>query len=91
LDHIEKIEHILFVLNRTPKSADMRLPGCTLYPLKGNINGFYTVTVMANWRIIFRLEDGHAFDIELTSIERRIPRRIKNPLHPGRIVRQGVR
>ena len=64
-DHVEKVENILFVLNRAPKPEDMNLPGFRLHPLKGNLKGFYAVTVRANWRVIFPFEDGHAYDVDL--------------------------
>ena len=64
-DHVEKVENILFVLNRAPKPEDMNLPGFRLHPLKGNLKGFYAVTVRANWRVIFRFEEGHAYDVDL--------------------------
>jgi proteic killer suppression protein len=61
----EKVENILAVLNRATAPSDMDLPGFRLHPLKGNRQGFYGVTVRANWRVIFRFVDGHACDIEL--------------------------
>jgi proteic killer suppression protein len=35
-----------------------------LHPLKGKLQGFFSVTVRANRRIIFRFEGGEAFDID---------------------------
>jgi len=35
-----------------------------MHPLKGELQGFFSVTVRANWRIIFRFEGGEAFDID---------------------------
>jgi plasmid maintenance system killer protein len=37
-----------------------------LHPLKGDLKGFWSVTVRANWRIVFRFEGEDAFDVELT-------------------------
>ena len=42
----------------------MDLPGFRLHPLKGDFAGFRAVTVRANWRIVFRFEDGHAVDVD---------------------------
>jgi proteic killer suppression protein len=36
----------------------MHLPGFRLHPLKGALNGFWAVTVRANWRVIFRFDAG---------------------------------
>lgn len=43
----------------------MDLPGFRLHPLKGGFAGFWTVTVSANWRIVFRFEGNHASDVDL--------------------------
>jgi proteic killer suppression protein len=64
-DLLEKVENILAVLNRAAGSNDMDLPGFRLHPLKGDRKGFYGVTVRANWRVIFRFEEGNACDVEL--------------------------
>jgi proteic killer suppression protein len=62
---IEKIENILAVLNRARVPSDMSLPGFRLHPLKGRLKGFWSVTVRANWRVIFRFRDGHVWDVDL--------------------------
>jgi proteic killer suppression protein len=64
-DLIDKVENILATLDAagTPQSLD--LPGYRLHPLKGGRKEFWAVTVRANWRIIFRFENGDAFDVEL--------------------------
>ena len=35
-----------------------------LNSLKGNLKGFYAVTVRANWRVIFRFADRDVFDVD---------------------------
>jgi proteic killer suppression protein len=42
----------------------MNLPGYRLHALKGDLKGFYAVTVRANWRVIFRFKDRGADDID---------------------------
>jgi proteic killer suppression protein len=64
-DHVEKIENILAVLNRAQQPEDMNLPGFHLHALKGDLKGFWSVTVRANWRVIFRLHNGDAYDVDL--------------------------
>ena len=64
-DYVEKIENILAVLNRARAAEDMSLPGFRLHALKGDLKGFYAVTVRANYRVIFRFVNGHAFDVDL--------------------------
>jgi proteic killer suppression protein len=64
-DHVAKIERILARLDQSDEVGNMGLPGFSLHPLKGDLAGFWAVTVQANWRIIFRFEDGHAYDVDL--------------------------
>ena len=49
---------------RPPPKRTADLPGFRLHPLKGAYTGFWAVTVRANWRVVFRFEDGHAADID---------------------------
>jgi proteic killer suppression protein len=64
-DLVETVERILTVLDAaiTPQALD--LPRYRLHQLKGDRKGYWAVTVRANWRIIFRFEDGHALEVEL--------------------------
>ena len=64
-DQLEKIEHILFVLSRARKPEDVNLPGFHLHSLKGEMKGLWAVTVRANWRVTFRVEEGEACDVDL--------------------------
>lgn len=52
-------------LNQATTPQALNLPGYRLHPLKGGLHGFWSVTVRANWRIIFRFEGEDAFDVEL--------------------------
>lgn len=60
-----KIGRILARLNEAMTVQDMGLPGYRLHPLKGELGGFWAVTVSGNWRIIFRFENGNAYDVDL--------------------------
>jgi proteic killer suppression protein len=35
----------------------MDLPGFRLHPLKGDLAGYWAVSVSGNWRIVFRYEN----------------------------------
>ncbi len=59
------VEEILSMLDEAVIREDLDLPGYRLHPLKGTLKGFWSMTVNANWRIIFRLEDGHVYDVQL--------------------------
>jgi toxin HigB-1 len=63
-DHVDKIKRILARLDRASLPEHMDLPGWRLHPLKGDLAGFWGVTVQSNWRITFRFEDGHATDLD---------------------------
>jgi proteic killer suppression protein len=62
--HVTVLRDILARLDAAEAIADMDLPGFRLHPLKGDLKGFWAVTVRANWRVIFRFEDGEALDID---------------------------
>jgi proteic killer suppression protein len=42
------------------------VPGWRLHPLKGDLRGYWSLTVSGNWRLVFRFVDGDAFDLDLT-------------------------
>ena len=62
---MRKLRQILGVLHAAETVDALRLPTFGLHPLKGELKGFWAVTVRANWRVIFRFEDGKAFDVDL--------------------------
>lgn len=64
-DLIDKIERILTVLDAASVPQALDLPGYRLHQLKGDWKGYWSVTVRANWRIVFRFENGHACDVAL--------------------------
>lgn len=61
---VDKIKRVLARLGRASEPRHMDLPGWRLYPLKGELAGFWSVTISANWRIVFRFESGDATDID---------------------------
>jgi toxin HigB-1 len=63
-EHVIKLGDILARLDAASTATDMRLPGFDLHPLKGNLKGFWAITVRANWRGIFRFAEGEAFDVD---------------------------
>jgi proteic killer suppression protein len=63
-DQVERIKTVLARLDRASKPEHMNLPGWRLHPLKGELAGFWSVTVTANWRIIWRFETGDATDVD---------------------------
>lgn len=63
-EHAEKLSDILARLDVAERVEDMDLPAFHLHALKGDRRGFWAVTVRANWRVIFRFEDGSALDVD---------------------------
>jgi proteic killer suppression protein len=64
-DLVDTVQEILTVIDDAASPQDLNLPGYRLHPLKGELKGFWSVTVRANWRIIFRFQGADAFDVEL--------------------------
>ena len=64
-DLLNMVEDILARLDEADSPQALNLPGYRLHPLKGELSGFWSVTVRANWRVIFRFQGADAFDIEL--------------------------
>ena len=62
--HVERLRDILARLDAAGAIADMDLPGFRLHSLKGELKGFWAVTVRANWRVTFRLIEGDALDVD---------------------------
>ena len=61
---IVRIENILSALQYSKTLEDLSRPAFRLHPLKGELKGFWAVTVRANWRIIFRFNDGIVRDVD---------------------------
>ena len=63
-EHREKLRDILARLDAAGDPQDMDIPGFGLHALRGDLRGFWAVTVRANWRVIFRFADGNACDVD---------------------------
>jgi len=63
-DHVAKLKRILARLEQAAQPSDLALPGWRLHPLKGRLGGFWSVTVQANWRVIFRFEKSDVTDVD---------------------------
>ena len=61
----DKIARILARLDEASEAVDTDLPGFRLHRLKGNLAGFWSVTVSGNRRVILRFEGRHASDVDL--------------------------
>jgi proteic killer suppression protein len=61
-DHAKRLARLLTFLNQATGPEDLDLPGWRLHPLKGELAGFWSLTVNGNWRVIFRFT---GLDVEL--------------------------
>jgi len=62
---VEKLSDILLAIEEAAHPDEVGLfPGWRLHPLKGELKGFWSVSMSGNWRIIFRFEEGDAFDLD---------------------------
>ena len=63
---LSRVRDVLFALDQANRVGDMAAyPGWRLHALKGNLRGFWSVSVSGNWRVIFRFERGMAYDVDL--------------------------
>jgi proteic killer suppression protein len=64
----DKLRKLLFAIETATTIEQLdRFPGWRLHPMKGDLKGFWSLTVTGNWRLIF-LHDavsGTAADIDL--------------------------
>ena len=63
-EHVDKIARVLAQLNKSARPADKDLPGFHLHPLRGDLAGFWSVTIRANWRIVFRFQIEDVTDVD---------------------------
>jgi proteic killer suppression protein len=64
-EHVRKIKQILALLDAANSLSGLDLQTYRLHPLKGDLKGFWSMTIRANWRIIFRFDDGNVSDVDL--------------------------
>jgi toxin HigB-1 len=63
-DHARKLAQILDLLDAADVPGEMNFAGSFLHSLKGDLKGFFAVRASGNWRVIFRMEQGDAFDVD---------------------------
>ncbi len=62
--HVKNLRLRLAALDSAEVIEDMDLPGFRLHPLKGDMQGRWSITVNANWRITFEFVDGNAYILD---------------------------
>lgn len=64
-DQVARIALALSDLDEALRAQDLNLPGYRLHALKGDMRGFWSIWISANWRITFRFEGGDAVEVDL--------------------------
>ena len=64
-DVIDKIRLILSALEEAGSINDLNQPSFRLHRLKGDFEGYWSVTVRANWRIVFQFKGDKASNVDL--------------------------
>jgi proteic killer suppression protein len=64
--HVSKIRLILTRLDAAKFPKELNVPGYDLHQLKGTLDGFWSVRVDKNFRIIFRIEQENSHDVDYT-------------------------
>ena len=62
---MERISTLLTYVDSAKVIEDLDIPSLRLHALKGELKGYWAITLRANWRIIFRFADGAASAVEL--------------------------
>lgn len=61
-----RLRRILLAVDAAEQISELRLyPGWRLHQLRGDLRGFWSISVSGNWRVVFRFKDGDAFDVDL--------------------------
>lgn len=55
--HAKRLREQLTALNVANEPEDLKRPGWRLHGLVGDRTGFFSITVQANWRVVFRFDD----------------------------------
>jgi toxin HigB-1 len=62
--HAERLRKQLFALDHARGPKDMNAPGWRLHPLHGSLEGYWSVDVSGNWRLIFAFEGEEAVHVD---------------------------
>ena len=62
--HAAKLRRILALLDVATAPADLNIPSFKLHPLKGEMQGCWSIWVNGNWRVTFRFI---GVDVELVN------------------------
>ncbi len=64
-DLVPRIRRMLTALDEATVPRHVDLSGWRLHPMKGSRSGQWSLRVSANWRLVFRFDEGEAVDVDL--------------------------
>ena len=62
--HVARLRLIVTMLNAATNARQMDAPGLRLHPLKGKPEGRWAVDVDENFRVVFRFEREHVYEVD---------------------------
>ena len=66
---VKRITVILPALDVAQGPQDLTLLGLRMHPLKGNLRGYWSVSVSGNWRLVFRFDGQDVYDLDLVDYQ----------------------
>ena len=64
-DLVPRIRRMLTALDEATVPRHVDLPGWRLHLLTGDRSGHWSLRISANWRLVFRFDDGEVVDVDL--------------------------
>jgi proteic killer suppression protein len=65
-DCVARLKRLVSALGAAESLDELEtVPGWRLHPLKGELKGFWSLSVTGNWRLIFSWSNGRAEDLDL--------------------------
>ena len=63
---LNRLKRLLSALHAADELASLEtVPGWRLHPLKGDLIGYWSLSVSGNWRLVFKWQNGTANDLDL--------------------------
>ena len=64
--YVQRIRLILALLNAVERPDEINIPFGNVHPLKGDLQGYLSISVSRNWRLIFQVDEaGNVHDVDL--------------------------
>ncbi|WP_026750934.1 type II toxin-antitoxin system RelE/ParE family toxin [Sediminibacterium sp. C3] len=63
---VNRLKMVLEILDAAEVIEDINYPGSALHALKGELKGFWAVTITGNYRIIFKFENQNVYLVDYT-------------------------